>query len=786
MITIYPHCLKVNEPRHIPLEKAFERIRTGGKHKALIEKIRASKDEKQIEALKKALPAYSFSGKFIYRNDESCIEHSGLICLDFDDTDRSAISSPYIYAAFLSPTGTGVKAIIRIPPVIEEHGMYFDGLREHFNLTSFDKRTRDISRLCFDSYDPDIYINPDAEVFTNKVATAVYTYKEKAPHLRIDSHDRIFDSLERWVNKRQTFTEGFRNTYICDLAGACNRFGIPQPTAEFLMSKYVSGDFTEKEVNRTIQSMYSHKDLFNTEYFEDNQAITYASSSLIKGYSAGQVSDELQQNFKLKPESADSVIKSIQSSVANLTTFWTINKDRPCVHMQTFLLWLQKNGIYRYSLSDDGKWILIQIQNNIVKEVNQTDISHLVLNHLRSLPTTINNFPTGEVIEYFIKNSDRNFSLSVLSYLDSKPINWNRDTKDSAWFYFRNTAVNVTSFGISEVSYIDLEESIWQSQIIDRDFHNNFTDTDLINCEFARFLYHASTGSGTTDASLDHLFQHMVLVTGFMLHGYKDRANPSAIILTDENSIETPEGGTGKGIFMSAIKKFKKSATYDGKSFNFDRAFLWQRVSYDTQIIYIEDVRKNFDFERLFSILTDGIDIEKKNKDSFYIPFEQSPKVCITTNYTLKGDGASNERRRIEVEFKPFYGPDFSPQTHFGHILFDDWDTEQWHVFDAFMVQCTQLYLINGLTKKVSKSMLYKHLLASTSKEFVEFAEDTFKPNLFYSKGDTLKRFCDTFPDFASLKARTFVIWVEKFAKWKGFKFENVRTADSRGFQFKN
>ena len=147
----------------------------------------------------------------------------------------------------------------------------------------------------------------------------------------------------------------------------------------------------------------------------------------------------------------------------------------------------------------------------------------------------------------------------------------------------------------------------------------------------------------------------MIKITGFMMHGFKDRSQPGALILTDEKSQDRPEGGTGKGIYMAALRKFKRSAVFDGKAFNFDKSFLWQRVSQDTQIIYIEDVKRGFDFERLFSALTEGIEIERKNKDSFYLPYELSPKIAISTNYTLKGDGNSNQRRRIEVEFKDFF-----------------------------------------------------------------------------------------------------------------------------------
>ena len=52
----------------------------------------------------------------------------------------------------------------------------------------------------------------------------------------------------------------------------------------------------------------------------------------------------------------------------------------------------------------------------------------------------------------------------------------------------------------------------------------------------------------------------------------------------------------------------------DGKNFRFDKSFPFQSVNPDTQIMFFDDVNKKFGFEKLFSIITEGITIEKKNK----------------------------------------------------------------------------------------------------------------------------------------------------------------------------
>ncbi len=55
-----------------------------------------------------------------------------------------------------------------------------------------------------------------------------------------------------------------------------------------------------------------------------------------------------------------------------------------------------------------------------------------------------------------------------------------------------------------------------------------------------------------------------------------------AVILNDEVISDNPEGGTGKGLLMSALSKMKKLVVIDGKSFAFERSFAYQLVSADT------------------------------------------------------------------------------------------------------------------------------------------------------------------------------------------------------------
>lgn len=121
---------------------------------------------------KKRLPGVMFSGIFSQRNATSLTAHSGLICVDLDGLNGATgsmkeliASDPHTLAAFVSPTGSGLKVIFRCNPNDPHQRAYDDA--EHFVLENFglkiDPACKDVSRLCFISHDPEAFVADDAE-----------------------------------------------------------------------------------------------------------------------------------------------------------------------------------------------------------------------------------------------------------------------------------------------------------------------------------------------------------------------------------------------------------------------------------------------------------------------------------------------------------------------------------------------------------------------------------------------------------------------------------------------
>jgi hypothetical protein len=113
----------------------------------------------------------TFSGEFSRRNENDLIQHSGLLCLDFDHLENVGyirtllLNEPYFETEllFTSPSGDGLKWIIAIDTERATHKDYFMAVSNYLKHTyriEPDKSGKDTSRACFLCHDPEAFINP--------------------------------------------------------------------------------------------------------------------------------------------------------------------------------------------------------------------------------------------------------------------------------------------------------------------------------------------------------------------------------------------------------------------------------------------------------------------------------------------------------------------------------------------------------------------------------------------------------------------------------------------------
>jgi hypothetical protein len=142
MITIFKNLNETTSPYYISVDSAIDRIRNG-KSKDLCEQIRKPDlDKSQRNEIKKKLPAVCYGGKFSSRSIAGLIESSGFMSIDFDgfssptslETKRFELEmDDYTHSLFTSPSGDGLKVLVRIPMCdANEYKQYFKAIEQYY------------------------------------------------------------------------------------------------------------------------------------------------------------------------------------------------------------------------------------------------------------------------------------------------------------------------------------------------------------------------------------------------------------------------------------------------------------------------------------------------------------------------------------------------------------------------------------------------------------------------------------------------------------------------------
>jgi len=215
---------KLTPDNDMGIRQVFELIKSD-EHKACISEIRSSDNLKTQTALKSRLDYVTFSGTFSTRKALGLLSHSGLICLDFDDIANiedviiRVYTDPYVCLAFVSPTGKGLKIIVKIDQT-DNHALAWNCTSSYFkekHHIEADKSGKDVCRACFVSYDVNACYNPDSKVFQ-------ITKPERLPSPRsnIDIGNselvRAIRVVERIVIERLDITGTYQNWINVGLA----------------------------------------------------------------------------------------------------------------------------------------------------------------------------------------------------------------------------------------------------------------------------------------------------------------------------------------------------------------------------------------------------------------------------------------------------------------------------------------------------------------------------------------------------------------------------------------
>lgn len=769
-------------PKGRPREAVYylERIRDGAVQKQ-VEAVRLATNKEEKSKLKGNLSAVTFCGTFTTRNKAGLKEGSGLAILDFDKLEtheqvselkQSLQEDKFIYSTWISPSGLGLKALVQIPIVSdnETYNSYYSSIVEHFswvndkyNSSVIDTSGQDVSRLCFESYDPEIYINFESEKWLkcHIKETVLNENIGVITNVPLTDQDDIANRLMVWF--KGIFNGSERNNSFHKLALAFNDFGVERSICERYILPNAQKDFPESEIRQLIGSAYKHTANFGTKQFEDKKKIKAVKSLTLTGKPESEI---LKRFPELDPEKLKQEISIIKSEI-NVEEFWQFDHEGKIkLSPHRFKFYLENQNYFKhYPIEKSKTFTFIKQDDNFVDEVSEFQIKDFVLEQL---------LVTANLDAYdLMAASTKAFTPAYLSMLSTAQFTIEEDTKDCAWIYYKNVALKVTKDGWQEVPYSQLDGFVWKKQVIQRDW----IPADHHESEYRTFIWFCSSQNVQKYNSLKS-------VIGYLMHSFKTNANNKAIIFNDETISDNPNGGSGKSLFWNALGHVKKVASIDGKTFEFSKSFPYQSVPTDTQLLVFDDVKKNFNFEQLFSLITEGITLEYKGQDAIKLPVSKSPKIIITTNYTINGVGGSFERRKFEIEMSSYFHAGHSPLDEFGHMLFDDWTDEEWARFDHFMVNCLQYFLTHGLVEFPHVNLENRKLINETSSDFLEWIseENTLRFNERITKAEFFDKFKTENTDYQKLSQKRFTMWIQRFANFKGYVYTDGNSNGIRWF----
>lgn len=475
------------------------------------------------------------------------------------------------------------------------------------------------------------------------------------------------------------------------------------------------------------------KDLLERGYGKNRRVIKAKYANEInklksKDYDKEDIVKHIKEFGNISDDEASDIVDNYENNLGKpVLSFWEVEigkDDKKKIHimLNKFVKFINEQlHVYRYSVgqsetSSDSIYHYVKIENNVIEEVSMTYIKDQIIDYIKSLDNVFDGVYRDALMEVIQQKSKTMFSDEQMEFLDYTDVEVLRDTFDTAYYPFKNTIVYVDKFGINTMDYSQLNDKvIWKNRIIQHEFN---IDIDYTEFSFNRFI-NKIMGD---DLSRIEYFASCI---GYLLHSYKDELKPICIIFGEEVADSKEGGGAGKGIVTQALSKMLQQVVIDGKGFKADKPFAFQRVKLGTQLIILQDTDSHFDFESLFSKITDGLTVERKNVEENFLSYSESPKFLITTNYTIPNTSSASRRRQRLIEFSNFFNDKYTPFDYLGEYLFYGWKKDDWNKFYTMMLEYVCFYLQNGLLRyDESESSIKKRIITGYGQEFMDFFAD--------------------------------------------------------------
>ena len=420
-----------------------------------------------------------------------------------------------------------------------------------------------------------------------------------------------------------------------------------------------------------------------------------------------------------------------------------------------FRLFVQERASMLYRL------VYVDAINHLIEEIPidelQKWVERWVNDHIEDYEVS-----RYDLLDALIKFTKWPATVSWLHRISIADVSFLRDTKTASYIPFKNGIVHITANEIKILQYHDLPKGmlLWTNQI--KDTHIDLLAVDnelqLNQCPVYRFIKRVSgilpdkeamplSELARSHPDLFNRFKAFLSTGGYLMSNYKDPGRPYAVILAEDTPTEKDGGGAGKDLFVKILAHLRPTCSFPGKLWKANANFAFQTYKLGDDILYISDVDRHFSFELMYNIISEGLTIEKKNKDALTIPYELSPKVALSTNYNVDDTSIHAARRQKKLLFAKYYNNMVRPEDELGGMFWGpDWTERDWMLFYLLLFTMIQVYLDGGITNfGTTDNMKAKSIKLAYTDEFYEFISGWLEANSgkWKSKRDLYEEFMD-------------------------------------------
>jgi hypothetical protein len=502
-----------------------------------------------------------------------------------------------------------------------------------------------------------------------------------------------------------------------------------------------------------------------------------------------------------------------------------------CLHF------LKNRGYGLYELGGN-KFRMVKVENKIVKEVDH----HVIQQYVKNFTEDLGEIP---VLNMILRGGTQYLGPHQLSQMYYIKPEFAEPEREAQYLIFKNCYWRITADDIKQGPLSELPKFVWADKMINfepkyygapmakvnrvkkadgtegwdikesaecktSDMWQFFLATSNFNWRKSQEVVYIGDNKAvikqreepekmTTD-DFEALKAHIVskmLAAGYVLHEYRNKAQMKAIICMDgaESEVGKSQGGSGKSIYATMFEHLMPTVVIDGKKRNLtEDPHIYDAVDERTNILVFDDCRVNLDFEFFFSQITRGVEVNQKGLRRFTIP---APKFLFSTNHAIKGSDNSTTRRQYLLSFSDYFNAHRTPQDEFGHLMFGEWEWEEWNKFYNLMATCIQTYMrfpdLNKYTIPTA-DLEKRKLRQEIGENFLDFAELYFGEaeydgmdniggyrNCAVNKEKVVNDYLDKFPNERKyMSSRIVKAKVELFCKYAGLEFNPNAGADGR------